>query len=65
MKKKIQLELPKEDLQRLNSIRRLLNVGLSDLVELGCHELFLMIKDDTDIFLKEIGYYKKLQNHVT
>ncbi|MFO8017878.1 MAG: hypothetical protein R6U96_04540 [Promethearchaeia archaeon] len=65
MKEKIQLEISKENNRRLTAISQFLDLPLSHLAELAFQELFLMIQDDTDIFLKEIGFYEKLHKQIT
>ncbi|MGV9171046.1 MAG: hypothetical protein ACOC44_11280 [Promethearchaeia archaeon] len=64
MKEKVQFEISKENLQRLNRISEFLKIETSQLVELAFQEFFLMVQDNTEIFLKEIGFYEKLKKQI-
>jgi hypothetical protein len=64
MKEKIQLEIERDKFERLNLVSKFLDIDLSDLLEFAFQELFLMIRDQTDIFLEEIGFYEKLTKQI-
>lgn len=64
MKEKIELEIAKDKFERLNLVSKFLDIDLSDLLELAFQELFMMIRDQTDIFLEEIGFYEKLTRQI-